>query len=484
MAEKDFEATGRTAGPVRVLHVTDTLGGGGTERLIMDIVRLSDPERVRHRVVTFFPDGHFGPFVYAEPLRALDAYGGRAGRNARPTHTPDAAPALDDASAEEASQDGARPTREESRSFARGAVRRLPSPLKRPLYGMLGAAASFRERRLGPATLHAGAALRLAAECRRFRPDVINVHGFHPFSYGLLLKRLLRRPLVHMVPSAFSQMRDQGTGWLPRLYERHHGRVDLFLLAAGYEPELMGVGVPKEKLLAFGGPVDVEAIERLRAETERHRAEVRRRLGLPDDALVALSVGRFHTSKGHQYALEALPPLVSEFPNLHWVVLGDGPERGALEQRAAQLGAVRSVHFVGFEPSPLPFYAAADVYLRTPLYEGDNLSSCQALAMGLPVVGFDTGSASDIIKREGFGTLVPNRDAPALAASVARVLASPDRGRALAGSAVDYCRAHLDVRRVVESFVAAYLRLHRGGGGRGALVLQESPGPRSAASKH
>src|SRR6266545_1431852 len=63
---------------IRVLHISDTLGGGGIERLIWDLVRLSDPQRVTHRVVTFFPDGYFGPFVYADRLHRAGAYRGPA----------------------------------------------------------------------------------------------------------------------------------------------------------------------------------------------------------------------------------------------------------------------------------------------------------------------------------------------------------------------------------------------------------------------
>src|SRR5215213_2104908 len=66
--------------PLRVLHIIDTLGGGGSERLVWDIVRLSDPARVEHRVVTIFRDGYLVPFVYAQPLRELGAYG-------KPQHT-------------------------------------------------------------------------------------------------------------------------------------------------------------------------------------------------------------------------------------------------------------------------------------------------------------------------------------------------------------------------------------------------------------
>ena len=64
--------------PLRVLHIIDTLGGGGSERLVWDIIRLSDPARVKHRVVTIFREGYLAVPVYAEPLRQLGAYGNRA----------------------------------------------------------------------------------------------------------------------------------------------------------------------------------------------------------------------------------------------------------------------------------------------------------------------------------------------------------------------------------------------------------------------
>src|SRR5215510_4906001 len=60
---------------LRVLHIIDTLGGGGSERLLWDIVRLSDQVKVKHRVATVFPEGYLVAPVYTEPLRQLGAYG-------------------------------------------------------------------------------------------------------------------------------------------------------------------------------------------------------------------------------------------------------------------------------------------------------------------------------------------------------------------------------------------------------------------------
>src|SRR5438874_9202372 len=65
-----------TGRPVRVLHLIDQLDGGGAERWLYDIVRLTPKEAVQHRVVCILPDR--GDFVYAPPLSELGAYDARA----------------------------------------------------------------------------------------------------------------------------------------------------------------------------------------------------------------------------------------------------------------------------------------------------------------------------------------------------------------------------------------------------------------------
>jgi glycosyltransferase involved in cell wall biosynthesis len=296
-------------------------------------------------------------------------------------------------------------------------------------------------------------------EYSRFRPDVTHVHGYYGFSYGLFFKLAFRCPLVDSVPAMFSQMVEQGTGWLMNQYRRYHRLVDCFFLAPGYRSELRGIGVPAEKLFDLTGTVDLQAVARFKTETARHRAEVRARLGIAQDSLIVLSVGRLDSSKGHRYALEALPSMLDQFPNLHWVLLGEGAERLELEARIRELGISAHAHLIGFEPEPLPFYAAADIYLRTPIMEAENISSCYAIATELPAVGFDTCRAADLILKLGHGLLVPNKDAPALASAVARILSMPDRGRLMGGRGIDYCRAQLDLQKQVDGLSSVYTAL-------------------------
>ncbi|HYY55763.1 MAG TPA: glycosyltransferase, partial [Pyrinomonadaceae bacterium] len=310
------------------------------------------------------------------------------------------------------------------------------------------------------------AAARILDEHERFHPDVIHGHIYHGLGLGLFLKSVCGRPLVYQVSARFSQLRDSNVGWLPLEFERFHPWVDRFFTA--YPEELLGVGVPAEKVLQASGVVDLQGVERVKRERERHRLEVRRDLGIAEDAQLALSVGRLQSLKGHQYALEALRFLVGRFPNLHFVIAGTGPaeERAALEARARDLGVHERTHFLGFMNDPLPLYAASDIYLRAYLFEADNLSSIKAMAMGLPVVGFQVTGGLELVSETGHGLLVAPRDAEAMAEAAARILSLPDSGREMGSRGVSYCRQHLDFQRAVSMLEATYAELHRAGTGQ------------------
>ena len=436
--------------PVRVLHIIDTLGGGGSERLVWDIVRLSDPARVQHRVVTIFPDGYLVPFVYAEPLRELGAYGSK------------------DATQIEQVRKRGLPSLLEGQGQAtlpdlfiselRPGVKSLPPALKNPLVRMWNFAFSIWQQ-IKRVAAHVPSMIMIPAEYARFKPDVVHTHGFYSFKYGLLFKTLFRRPTVHIVPALFSQMEAQGTGFLENRYRRFHRHVDCFALDTGYRNELLSIGVPAQKLLDIDGTLDLDAIGTVRAERERHRREVRQRMGIPEDSIIALSVGRLDPSKGHSYALEALPSMLKQTPNLHWIVLGEGEQRRELQKRIEELGVEQHAHLIGFDAQPLPYYAAADIYLRTTTMEGENISSRQAIAMGLPVVGFDTYRETDLIAKLWHGKLVANADTAALAHAVCEILLTPDRGAAMGARGIDYCKANMGIQKHVDDLLSLYTQL-------------------------
>lgn len=403
--------------PVRVLHIIDGLAGGGCERWLWDIVRLSEPDKFAHHVVTIHPDS--GDYVYADRLRALGVY--------HQSSNPRVLSFL-------------------SRNIQDLAARERLAPVRKIQTLMW---------RLGSYCL---AARELLKALVKFRPDVIHAHTYNALIAGLMVKAVTGKPLIHTVPAAFSQMKDAGHGWMPTLYARMHAWVDSFCTGTSSD-ELPGIGVPATRVLQIRCGVDLEAISAVKREKDRYYTEIRHSLGLPEGARIALSVGRLHPSKGHLFALESLPALLHQFTNLHWVVLGEGLQRLKLEARARELKVTEHVHLIGFRPDPLPFYAAANIYLRTMVFEGENLSSFPAIAMGLPVVGFDTGHESELITKVGHGILAPNRDGAAFARAVAHILMLPDGGLAMGELGAEYSRQHLGIWQIISPFFSVYTAL-------------------------
>lgn len=409
------------ARPVRVLHLIDGLEGGGCQRWLWDIVRLSAPDAFEHYVLTTHPDT--GNYVYAAQFRTKGAYHQSASPRVLSFFWRNCQYSL-----------------ENRQSIA---VQKLSTLLWR----------------IGSFAL---TSWELSKALIKFRPDVVHAHtAYTSFIAGLIAKAILGKPLIYTVPALFSQMQGTGLKWTPGMYAYLHRFVDRFFTGASYD-ELLSVGIPAAKIIYNRCGVDVEAINALRNVRDRYRTEIRQSLGLPDDACLALSVGRLHSSKGHLFALKSLPALLRRFPNLHWVVLGEGPQRVELEVQASQLDVAAHTHLIGYQDQPLPYYAAADVYLRTPVFEAENLCSYQAIVMGLPIVGFDTGCETELINKVGNGILVPNRDEAALAQAVERILMLPDGGQAIGELGAQYGRSHLDLRQTTSQFFSVYANVRSG----------------------
>jgi phosphatidylinositol alpha-1,6-mannosyltransferase len=153
----------------------------------------------------------------------------------------------------------------------------------------------------------------------------------------------------------------------------------------------------------------------------------RQRLGV-DGCKVLLTVGRLASterSKGHEQIFAALPALRMRFPNLVYVIAGDGDDRRRLEERAAELGFTSEVvRFLGYVPDEeLPdLYRVADLFVMPSATEGFGIVYLEAAACGLRVLGGATDGSSDAICDESIGESVKPSDTQALYEAIVRLL--------------------------------------------------------------
>jgi glycosyltransferase involved in cell wall biosynthesis len=149
--------------------------------------------------------------------------------------------------------------------------------------------------------------------------------------------------------------------------------------------------------------------------------QVREALGLPADGPVIGIVATLRSWKGHRYLLEAFAGLADRSARL--VVVGDGPQREALEAYAKELAIAARVHFAGNQADVVPWMRAFDVFcLPSTANEGVPQALMQAMACGVPVISTPVGSIAEIVQDGETGLIVAPENAAALRGAIERVL--------------------------------------------------------------
>lgn len=271
---------------------------------------------------------------------------------------------------------------------------------------------------------------RLPGEIRRQRPDVLFCAGNTYAVVAVAMKLLLGRdcpPILAKVSNDLSR-RDQNAAvrWAYRLWLRIQGRcIDRFVgMAAAMAAEIEdGMAVTPDRVVVIEDPALGEAeIARLAAPRPERRSGGTR----------FVAVGRLVRQKNFALLLEAFTGAARARDRL--VILGEGPERRALVQRARELGLERRVEFPGHIAAVADALRASDVLVLSSDYEGVPAVVIEALAAGLPIVATDCAvSMAGLLGHGTLGRLVPVGDAAALATAMRDAAsACPDPVAALA----------------------------------------------------
>ncbi|HZT52728.1 MAG TPA: glycosyltransferase, partial [Stellaceae bacterium] len=153
-------------------------------------------------------------------------------------------------------------------------------------------------------------------------------------------------------------------------------------------------------------------------------------LATPEDAPLALALGRLHRNKGFDVLLEA----VAKLPRLHLWLAGEGEERAALEARTRALGLGARVRLLGWREDVAALLAAADLVAVASRHEPLGNVVLESWAAGIPVVATLSEGPRALIGDGVTGLLVPVEDADALAAALRRVVEDRALADALAAA--------------------------------------------------
>lgn len=191
--------------------------------------------------------------------------------------------------------------------------------------------------------------------------------------------------------------------------------------------------LPRGKIDIVPNGIDLSAYRSVDAGSLVH---FRRRFARDGEAIVFF-VGRLVHEKGVQTLVQAAPRVLSEFPNVRFVIAGRGPMHAQLQSLALQLGVAKHFNFVGFvsDEDRDRLYQVADVAVFPSLYEPFGIVALEAMAAGTPVVASDTGGLAEVVDARETGLVHGPGDPESLAEALRYILRYPDEAAVWARNA-------------------------------------------------
>lgn len=302
----------------------------------------------------------------------------------------------------------------------------------------------------------------LVGAFRRLRPDIVHTHNPKPGLYGRIAARAARVPVVvNTVHGLYATPEDH---WRKRALVYGLERV----AAACSDAELVQnpedvpvlrrvLHEPASKVVLLGNGVDLDRFH----PDDAVRARVRAELGLADDQVLVLAVGRLVLEKGYGELLAAWQDLAPRFPDAVLAVAGpvEPDKADAVPTSAIDAASEAGVRFLGMRDDVEDLYRAADLYVLASHREGFPRSAMEAAASGLPIVATDIRGCRQVVDHDATGLLVPVRDPAGLADAIGALVTDADRRRHMGASAVQRAAAEFDQRRQIERTLATYDRL-------------------------
>jgi glycosyltransferase involved in cell wall biosynthesis len=191
--------------------------------------------------------------------------------------------------------------------------------------------------------------------------------------------------------------------------------------------------------------------------TPQDKGAARRALNLPEATPLVGIVATLRSWKGHRYLLDALPKL--RRADVHLVIVGDGPQRPALEAQVDALGLRARVMFAGQQRDVLPWLGAFDVFaLPSTANEGVPQALLQAMFAGVPSVTTDAGAIPEIARDGETALVVAREDSTALAAGLDRLLLVPSVAAGLAERARAFVVPRFGIATMLDRMEAVFAR--------------------------
>ena len=256
--------------------------------------------------------------------------------------------------------------------------------------------------------------------------NLVHTHGSRANLLGRLSAKWLGIPSITTVHSSLTH--DYLSPWSARM------AIVLDRLTIRLTSGIITVSEYLAKEVALRGGRNLETIYNGHApisfsDRSSSRHQFRKQWGIPADALILGTIGRLHPTKGQHYMIKAAVKLHSNFPNLHLLLIGDGPLRQDLEIELRRNNIPYTL--TGYLPQAYEALPAMDLFALPSVSEGMGLVLLEAMQAGVPIVASAVGGIPEIIRAGKDGLLVPSGDVNGFTTAFASIFENPTLAKSL-----------------------------------------------------
>lgn len=278
---------------------------------------------------------------------------------------------------------------------------------------------------------------------RQARP-LLNAHNFRGLLFGCLAAWVWGLPLLATQHGFTPRSRKQRLyTWLTLRLCRSRRVAQVVCVAESIARILREAGVASSKIRVIPNGLPE------RPQPLQHAAQAGQWL--------AGYVGRLSSEKGPDLFLDTLLPLCQRYPNLHGVMLGDGPELPALRARVAAAGLAERILLPGFQQDMRPWMRRLDALVISSRTEGTPMILLEAMQDGVPVVAFGVGGIPDVIEHGRSGLLARPLAVDELAAQLVALIDDPAQAEELIAQARRTQRERYHLPTLAQRWAQVYL---------------------------
>lgn len=253
--------------------------------------------------------------------------------------------------------------------------------------------------------------------------DIVHTHLIDADIYGYLAAKLANVPVIISTKHNTDDFRKKRS---PALF------LDSFV--ANHLSKNIAVSYAVRNFLVKYQDIKTEKIEvihngieikKFSCDTEKKQAKID--LNLKANDYIIGTVARFDEQKGHKYLIEAIPEVLKEVNNVHFIFVGDGPLEQAMQKKAESLKIKDYVTFLGLRDDIPKILNALDIFVLPSLWEGLGISLLEAQAVGIPIIATDVDGIKEAVQNGKTGVLIPPANAETMAIAIIDLLQNKNK---------------------------------------------------------